>query len=52
MRVGLSDAQTSGGLLVCIAPEHLDRFLRELQAAELLAAVIGEVQPGSGIVVA
>lgn len=51
VRVGLSDAQTSGGLLVCVAPEHLDAFRRELLAAELLAAVIGEVRPGAGIAV-
>ncbi len=49
VRVGLSDAQTSGGLLVAIAPERADALLSELRAHALPACVVGEVRPGTGI---
>ncbi len=40
------DAQTSGGLLVAIAPDHLDAFLEQLKQRETLAAAtIGRVVP-------
>jgi selenide,water dikinase len=51
-RVALSDAQTSGGLLISVAPERLDDLRRSLRAAGVLDAVIGEVVRGEGITVA
>ena len=38
----LADAQTSGGLLMAVAPEILDPFVRRLAQAAPAAAVIGE----------
>jgi selenide,water dikinase len=52
VRIGLSDAQTSGGLLIAVAPERLGALTRDLYASGSLAAVIGEVRAGSGISVA
>lgn len=49
VRVGLSDAQTSGGLLISVAPAALDALARELEVRGVLAAVIGEVREGAGI---
>jgi selenide, water dikinase len=49
VRIGLSDAQTSGGLLISIAPDAVERLSEELQKAGTLAAVIGEVREGAGI---
>jgi selenide,water dikinase len=51
LRLALSDAQTSGGLLISLAPERLAEFQRELQGANALCAVIGEVGDGEGITV-
>ena len=51
VRVGLSDAQTSGGLLIAIPPDRLDPLLRELRAGHVLAAVVGEAGEGRGIFV-
>lgn len=51
VRIGLSDAQTSGGLLISIAPESLTRLSRDLIDHGALAAVIGEVREGAGILV-
>jgi selenide, water dikinase len=51
-RVVLSDAQTSGGLLISVAPEHLELLRAGLRAAGVLDAVIGEVVQGEGIIVA
>lgn len=42
-----ADAQTSGGLLVALDPEHVDSYLR----AVLGAVVIGEIIEGTGITV-
>lgn len=40
----LSDAQTSGGLLIAVRPEHSERLLRSLSRRKALAAaVIGEI---------
>lgn len=50
-RIGLSDAQTSGGLLVAIAPERLETFASALHAAHTPAAVIGRVRSGAGVFV-
>lgn len=42
----MTDAQTSGGLLVAVAPESLDSFLADLETAGTLArAVIGKIVP-------
>jgi selenide, water dikinase len=49
VRVGLSDAQTSGGLLISIARERLSTLLVELNDRNTMAAVVGEVREGSGI---
>jgi selenide,water dikinase len=51
LRLALSDAQTSGGLLISLAPEDFDTFAREMQGANALLAVIGEVGDGGGITV-
>jgi selenium donor protein len=40
----LADAQTSGGLLIAIAPERVEGLLADLRAADsLAAAVVGEI---------
>jgi len=51
LRTALSDAQTSGGLLLSVAPERLETLREALRAAGVLDAVIGEVVEGEGIVV-
>jgi selenide,water dikinase len=51
VRIGLSDAQTSGGLLICVAPERVDELLHDLREAGVLDAVVGVVREGSGILV-
>ena len=51
LRVALSDAQTSGGMLVSLAPERLPAFQAQMNGARALCAVIGEVRSGEGIVV-
>ena len=42
-RILLSDAQTSGGLLLAVAPPHLPKLLRLLQRNHISDAVIGRV---------
>jgi selenide,water dikinase len=49
VRIGLSDAQTSGGLLISIARENLATLVAELNDRSTIAAVVGEVRSGSGI---
>lgn len=49
LRIGLSDAQTSGGLLIAIEPGSVGALTRELRACGALAAVIGVVTDGQGI---
>lgn len=51
LRPIFSDAQTSGGLLISVGPDDLDALLAALLAAGDLAAVIGSVESGSGILV-
>ncbi len=46
-RLLLADAQTSGGLLLCVAPRHLDAALDVLKTHRALAAsVIGRIAKG------
>jgi selenide,water dikinase len=45
----LADAQTSGGLLIAVAPERLQALLEQLRAAGALAAsVVGEITDETG----
>lgn len=46
----LCDPQTSGGLLVAVAPNAAASVLREIQKTHPLAAIIGEMSAGSGII--
>jgi selenide,water dikinase len=43
-----ADPQTSGGLLVTIAPSRMNEFQKRLARARVRAAVIGEVTPRRG----
>ncbi len=46
----LTDAQTSGGLLICVPPERLDTLIEALEGRAPVAAVIGRIlerAPGS-----
>jgi selenide,water dikinase len=50
-RLLLADAQTSGGLLIAIAPERRDELVERLQAAgTLAAAAIGEITAETGTI--
>jgi selenide,water dikinase len=51
VRTALSDAQTSGGLLIAVAPDRLSILVRELKDRSVMAAVIGTVERGLGITV-
>jgi selenide,water dikinase len=51
VRIGLSDAQTSGGLLISVARDIVEQLSRDLTESGALAAIIGEVRQGSGIAV-
>ncbi len=51
LRTIFSDAQTSGGLLIAVGPDELHALLEGLREPDALAAVIGSVEAGSGIVV-
>jgi len=46
-RTLLTDAQTSGGLLMCVAPGAVDRLLGALASAAPSATVIGRVTAGA-----
>ncbi len=49
VRLLLSDAQTSGGLLIACPPDTLSLLLETLREPDALAAVIGSVELGSGL---
>jgi selenide,water dikinase len=49
LRMALSDAQTSGGLLIAVPADRVDALVADLLAAGVLGAVIGEARQGSGI---
>jgi selenide,water dikinase len=51
LRVALSDAQTSGGLLLSLAPDNIQKFERAISGARALCAIIGKVRQGAGITV-
>ena len=46
-RTLLGDAQTSGGLLMSVSPDNLDRLLSDLEGRTPAAAVIGSVAEGA-----
>ena len=50
-RTLLNDAQTSGGLLLSIPQDTLQDFLRSAREQDCPVWVIGDVQPGAGVVV-
>jgi selenide,water dikinase len=45
-RILLADAQTSGGLLMCVAPERVDDLLAGLAGRSPVATVVGRVEEG------
>ena len=45
-RVLLGDAQTSGGLLIAVPPDHVDALVAALSGRSPAAAVVGEVVEG------
>ena len=47
----LFDAQTSGGLLLAVPPERVDALAAALEADGFLAARIGRVEAGAGVLV-
>ncbi len=49
VRLGLSDAQTSGGLLISVAAQAVEALVRDLHGCDALAAVVGEVREGGGV---
>jgi len=51
LRLLLSDAQTSGGLLIAIAPHRLAKLLEGLREPDALASIVGRIEAGSGIIV-
>ena len=47
LRILLCDAQTSGGLLLAVAPDRVDSLVQELERrATPAAAVVGEIEAG------
>ena len=46
IRTLLFDAQTSGGLLMCVAPERVSALVEDLEGAGVMGAVIGEITDG------
>jgi selenide,water dikinase len=46
-RLALADAQTSGGLLIAVAPSNLGALTEALHSAEALAAVVGRLTDGT-----
>ncbi len=51
MQQMLWESETSGGLLLCLAPEAVNRFLAACQAEGQAAWRVGEVTTGAGITV-
>jgi selenide,water dikinase len=51
MRLILSDAQTSGGLLIAVSPEHGQAVQNAFRAEAVFAREIGRVEDGEGLAV-
>ena len=51
MRLALSDATTSGGLLIALDASNVEALVEMLQSGGDLAAIVGSVERGSGIAV-
>lgn len=51
LALALSDAQTSGGLLIAISPDKFDTLENALAGSQVLCAAIGDVRSGEGIFV-
>jgi selenide,water dikinase len=51
LALALSDAQTSGGLLIALPPERFDTLQTALSGAQVLCVAIGDVRTGEGIFV-
>jgi selenide,water dikinase len=51
LRLLFSDAQTSGGLLIAVAPDRAEDLRAALRACDALDAIVGAVRAGSGIAV-
>lgn len=50
-RYMVCDAQTSGGLLVCLQPQEAEKFLKLLETKGVFSAVIGKLtHPGKGFI--
>jgi len=49
LRIALSDATTSGGLLIAVESERADELVGLLVAGGDLGAIIGRVENGAGI---
>jgi selenide,water dikinase len=49
VRIGLSDAQTSGGLLISLDADAAADLVRDLRARNVPVAIIGEVRNGAGL---
>ena len=45
-RTALADAQTSGGLLICVPPDGVDELLEELEGRAPASAVVGRMVEG------
>ncbi len=45
-----ADSETSGGLLIAVAPGRAAELEAELSARDVLVAAVGEMQPGPGVV--
>ena len=48
MKLLMCDAQTSGGLLMCVPPEKVDELMSGLQYAGVDGAIIGDIVDGYG----
>jgi selenide, water dikinase len=49
VRIGLSDAQTSGGLLIALDADAVAGLTRDLRARNVPFAVVGEARSGGGL---
>jgi selenide,water dikinase len=46
VQTALTDAQTSGGLLICVPPDGVEELLEELEGRAPVSAVVGRVVQG------